>query len=60
MVASIVIGAAIFGYAGWTLARFIKRSGKEGKCATCELRKSCSKPCDNFQGFTNKETAARH
>ncbi|HEY2420349.1 MAG TPA: FeoB-associated Cys-rich membrane protein [Neobacillus sp.] len=44
MIASIVIGAAIFGYAGWALVRFINKS-KKGKCAACELRKSCSSQC---------------
>jgi len=44
MIASIVIGAAIFGYAGWALTRFIKKS-KKGKCAACSLNESCSSEC---------------
>lgn len=44
MIASIVIGVAIFGYAAWALIRFINRS-KQGKCAACELNKSCSGGC---------------
>ncbi|MFD3447980.1 FeoB-associated Cys-rich membrane protein [Microbacteriaceae bacterium 4G12] len=37
---NIVIGALIFGYAGYSLTKFIKRS-KKGKCAACSLNKSC-------------------
>lgn len=40
MIANIVIGGLIFGYAGWALWRFIKKS-KEGKCAACSAKKSC-------------------
>ncbi|MED1470306.1 MULTISPECIES: FeoB-associated Cys-rich membrane protein [Bacillus] len=44
MIASIVIGAAIFGYASFTVVKFINKS-KKGKCAACELRKSCTSGC---------------
>jgi hypothetical protein len=44
MIASVVIGAAIFGYAGWAFTRFINKS-KKGKCAACSLNKSCSSQC---------------
>ncbi|HJV31039.1 MAG TPA: FeoB-associated Cys-rich membrane protein [Bacillales bacterium] len=44
MIASIVIGIAIFGYASWALLRFIKKS-KKGKCAACEFNKSCKSQC---------------
>ncbi len=40
MVANIVIGGLIFGYAGWVLWKYIKKS-KEGKCAACAVKKSC-------------------
>ncbi|MBO1582372.1 FeoB-associated Cys-rich membrane protein [Bacillus sp. XF8] len=40
MMVNIVIGAIIFGYAGYTLFNFVKRS-KKGKCAACSLNKSC-------------------
>ncbi|WP_374120547.1 FeoB-associated Cys-rich membrane protein [Neobacillus sp. PS3-40] len=42
--ASILIGGLIFGYASYALVRFIKRS-KKGKCAACDLRKSCKSQC---------------
>lgn len=45
MIANLMIGAAIFGYAGWALVRHIRKS-KEGKCAACSLKSSCSSPCD--------------
>jgi hypothetical protein len=44
MFVNILIGAAIFGYAGWMMVRHIKKS-KEGKCAACSLNKSCSSSC---------------
>ena len=40
MIVNIVIGAVIFGYAGYTLFNFVKRS-KKGKCAACSMNKSC-------------------
>ncbi|GLY11005.1 FeoB-associated Cys-rich membrane protein [Pseudobacillus badius] len=46
MLVNIVIGALIFGYAGWTLFRYIKKS-KEGKCAACSLKDSCQSDCGN-------------
>ncbi|PLR83920.1 FeoB-associated Cys-rich membrane protein [Bacillus sp. V33-4] len=44
MIANIVIAGAIFGYAGWALFRFINKS-KQGKCASCSIKKSCSQNC---------------
>ncbi|MCM3125353.1 FeoB-associated Cys-rich membrane protein [Mesobacillus sp. AQ2] len=44
MIANILIGGAIFGYAGWAFYRFIKKS-KEGKCAACSIQSSCSSSC---------------
>ncbi|CEG29683.1 FeoB-associated Cys-rich membrane protein [Bacillus sp. B-jedd] len=41
MVVNLVLGGAIFGYAGWALVRFINRS-KKGKCAACSIADSCS------------------
>lgn len=34
MLVSILIGAAIFGYALWTILQYIRKS-KEGQCAGC-------------------------
>ncbi len=45
MIANIVIGAIIFGYAGWAFIRFINKS-KKGKCAACDLRDGCSSGCE--------------
>jgi hypothetical protein len=44
MIASIIIGCMIFGYASWALFRFIKKS-KKGKCAACEFKNSCKSQC---------------
>lgn len=35
MIANIVIGTIIFGYAGWAFIRHINKS-KKGKCASCK------------------------
>ena len=40
-IGSFIIGAAIFSYAAWALVKFINRS-KKGKCAACDIEKSCS------------------
>ena len=45
MLVNIVIGAAIFGYAGWSLYRFAVKS-REGKCSSCSSSKSCASTCD--------------
>ncbi|MDP4083976.1 MAG: FeoB-associated Cys-rich membrane protein [Bacillota bacterium] len=44
MLVNIVIGIAIFGYASFALVKFIKKS-KKGKCAACDLQKSCKSEC---------------
>ncbi|WP_459503537.1 FeoB-associated Cys-rich membrane protein [Bacillus sp. C1] len=55
MMVNIIIGAIIFGYAGYTLFHFVKRS-KKGKCAACSLNKSCqTKTCSpDMKGIVNK------
>ncbi|RUT33545.1 FeoB-associated Cys-rich membrane protein [Paenibacillus zeisoli] len=53
MVASIVIGAAIFGYAGWTLTSYIRKT-KKGKCASCSLAKSCVTACNEVASSSSK------
>ncbi|RSD29238.1 FeoB-associated Cys-rich membrane protein [Mesobacillus subterraneus] len=44
MIANLLIGSSIFGYAGWALYRFIQKS-KQGKCAACSIQDSCSSSC---------------
>lgn len=44
MMINIVLGVLIFGYAGWTIYKYIKKSRK-GKCAACELNKDCNGSC---------------
>ncbi|MCU6707959.1 FeoB-associated Cys-rich membrane protein [Paenibacillus sp. J5C_2022] len=39
-----ILGVAIFGYASWTIYRFMKKS-RQGKCAACSLNKSCQSQC---------------
>ncbi|WP_047154438.1 FeoB-associated Cys-rich membrane protein [Aneurinibacillus tyrosinisolvens] len=48
MIANLAIGALIFGYAGWALFRFVKKS-KQGKCASCSMNKSCQAACDPIE-----------
>ncbi|MFB5675043.1 FeoB-associated Cys-rich membrane protein [Paenibacillus terreus] len=40
MLVSIVIGMLVFGYAGWTITAYVRRT-KAGKCAGCSLSDSC-------------------
>lgn len=46
MLANIIIGTAIFGYATYALIKFINKS-KKGKCTACALEKSCSSQCES-------------
>ncbi|WP_426606445.1 FeoB-associated Cys-rich membrane protein [Bacillus licheniformis] len=48
MLFNITIGALIFSYAAWTLIKFVKRSRK-GKCAACELNRTCQLACDDVK-----------
>ncbi|MCP8970315.1 FeoB-associated Cys-rich membrane protein [Ectobacillus ponti] len=38
---NIVLGALIFGYAAYSVWKFVQRS-KQGKCAACALNKACA------------------
>lgn len=49
MLASILIGVLIFGYAGWTLLSYVKKT-KKGKCAGCSMAKTCASACDEVSG----------
>lgn len=40
MVVNIILGAVIFGYAGYALIRHIQKS-KQGKCAACAVKDAC-------------------
>ncbi|MCD8844187.1 FeoB-associated Cys-rich membrane protein [Staphylococcus gallinarum] len=40
---NIILFAAIFGYAAYTLTKFIKKS-KAGKCSSCGSSKHCNTP----------------
>ncbi|TXK74011.1 FeoB-associated Cys-rich membrane protein [Paenibacillus sp. N3.4] len=44
MIFNIIAGLAIFGYAGWTLIRYARKT-KQGKCAACSLSQSCQTAC---------------
>lgn len=46
MVFSIVMGMLIFGYAGWTLVRYIRKT-RQGKCAACSLSETCQTGCSS-------------
>lgn len=53
MLASIIIGVLIFGYAGWTLYSYVKKT-KKGKCAGCSAAKTCVSACSEINGSKNK------
>ncbi|TJY39617.1 FeoB-associated Cys-rich membrane protein [Cohnella pontilimi] len=48
MIFSIIAGAGIFGYAGWTLTRYFKKT-RQGKCAACSLQASCQTSCSQVK-----------
>lgn len=41
MVISVVLGILIFGYAAWSIGRFIVKS-RRGRCAACSIKNVCS------------------
>ncbi|AVG13823.1 FeoB-associated Cys-rich membrane protein [Paenibacillus larvae] len=53
MLFSIVIGLMIFVYAAWTLVQFFRKN-KKGKCASCEMNKSCSSACPGISALGKK------
>lgn len=59
MIINVLIGGLIFGYAGWTLLRFIRKSSKEGKCAGCSIKNSCKSSCSPMNS-TNITIADRY
>lgn len=51
MLISILIVAAVFGYATYTLRKFFQKS-KQGKCAGCEIKNTCQ---SNLCGIDEKD-----
>ncbi|PLT31139.1 FeoB-associated Cys-rich membrane protein [Peribacillus deserti] len=52
MIINLLIGAIIFGYAGFTLYKHVVKS-RQGKCAACSLSKNCKSACSAVQGEPN-------
>lgn len=48
MFVDILIGTIVFGYAGWTLYRHVKKS-RQGACPSCSQNKSCSTSCQTYE-----------
>ncbi|WP_281941618.1 FeoB-associated Cys-rich membrane protein [Paenibacillus tyrfis] len=46
MVFSIIAGVVIFGYAAWSLVRYVRKT-RQGKCAACSLNKTCLSGCSD-------------
>ena len=46
MILNVVLGAAIFAFAIWSIVRSI-RLNKQGKCAGCAKQSSCAAACDS-------------
>ncbi|MFO1442734.1 FeoB-associated Cys-rich membrane protein [Bacillus sp. Bva_UNVM-123] len=54
MIINILIGGIIFGYASWALYKFLKKS-KQGKCAACSIKDSCSSSCSTVASGHSKK-----
>ncbi|MED3551414.1 FeoB-associated Cys-rich membrane protein [Cytobacillus praedii] len=54
MIVNLIIGGLIFGYASWSFIKFIKKS-KQGKCAGCSSRNSCSSTCHSISDVPIKK-----
>ncbi|MBE3569789.1 MAG: FeoB-associated Cys-rich membrane protein [Bacillales bacterium] len=46
MIINILIGAAVFSYAGYTLYQYMKRTKEGGYCAHCSLKDKCTTKCE--------------
>ncbi|WP_070119603.1 FeoB-associated Cys-rich membrane protein [Bacillus marinisedimentorum] len=57
MLVNLIIGGAIFGYAAWAMFRYIKKS-KEGKCAACSIKDSCTSQCCPEGTIENNSTCS--
>ncbi|MEJ9210330.1 FeoB-associated Cys-rich membrane protein [Bacillus smithii] len=49
MIISSLIVAAAFGYAGYTLYRYIQRTKQGGYCAHCSLKDKCTTKCETVK-----------
>ncbi len=58
MFVDLLLCSAIFGYAGWTLYRFVKRS-QEGACSACSVKDRCQTPCAPDAGHVPPSRSAR-
>jgi hypothetical protein len=58
MLFSIVAGVAIFGYAGWALVRYARKT-RQGKCAACSLNKSCQSACSDVSALSGGGQSGR-
>ncbi|MCG7337841.1 FeoB-associated Cys-rich membrane protein [Staphylococcus sp. ACRSN] len=54
IVINLVLFLAIFGYATYTLIKFIKKS-KVGKCSSCGSNQKCSTPIQKSHIFTSND-----
>jgi hypothetical protein len=57
VIVSIIIGALIFGYAGWALYRSVQKA-KEGKCSGCSSQASCSASCACTSSLSSTENSS--
>ncbi|QPA33118.1 FeoB-associated Cys-rich membrane protein [Thermaerobacillus caldiproteolyticus] len=48
MIANVVIGGAIFAYAGWMFVRHVKKSS-QGTCASCSMADGCHGSCGTYE-----------
>lgn len=46
MLFNIIVGVAIFGYAGWALTKYVRKV-RQGKCAACSLSETCKTGCSD-------------
>ncbi|TVX99002.1 FeoB-associated Cys-rich membrane protein [Paenibacillus cremeus] len=49
MVFNLIAGVLIFGYAAWSIIRYVRKT-RQGKCAACSLSESCQSACQDFNG----------
>jgi radical SAM protein with 4Fe4S-binding SPASM domain len=61
MILNLLLGALIFGYAAFTLFRFVKKS-RQGKCSACSMKDSCSSICSQaeMESLLDRQTGKKN
>lgn len=52
------IVTVVFAYAAWTIVRHVRKS-KQGACASCSMKKSCTTGCGTMPTSSDTDTTKK-